>query len=231
MLKSFLHSHIFISACLFFSLGSLSGQEEAEADATGGDAAPASGGDAAAAARTVLETGEFDYAWNLQIDPAILRDMEAAGKGTVTSSFGTAVERLMVNLSNPDAALEIASEMAAVAANNENFSQDEALAMQTAIASQVASAAPEAAAEVAGAIVDAMVGVEGNASGADIAEAAAAMTANVAAADPPVKPVPTTITSIKRLFAGLTRSILFLCVVHLSANGPSGIFESKAILV
>ena len=63
------------------------------------------GGDAAAAARTVLETGEFDYAWNLQIDPAILSDMEAAGKGTVISSFGTAVERLMVNLSNPDAAL------------------------------------------------------------------------------------------------------------------------------
>jgi len=63
------------------------------------------GGDAAAAARTVLETGEFDYAWNLQIDPAILSDMEAAGKGTVTSSFGTAVERLMVNLSNPDPAL------------------------------------------------------------------------------------------------------------------------------
>jgi len=63
------------------------------------------GGDAAAAARTVLETGEFDYAWNLQIDPAILSDMEAAVKGTVTSSFGTAVERLMVNLSNPDPAL------------------------------------------------------------------------------------------------------------------------------
>jgi peptide/nickel transport system substrate-binding protein len=63
------------------------------------------GGDAAAAARTVLETGEFDYAWNLQIDPAILSDMAAAGKGTVISSFGTAVERLMVNLSNPDAAL------------------------------------------------------------------------------------------------------------------------------
>ena len=35
----------------------------------------------------------------------ILSDMEAAGKGTVTSSFGTAVERLMVNLSNPDPAL------------------------------------------------------------------------------------------------------------------------------
>ena len=63
------------------------------------------GGDAASAARTVLETGEFDYAWNLQIDPAILAGMAAAGKGTVISSFGTAVERLMVNLSNPDKAL------------------------------------------------------------------------------------------------------------------------------
>ncbi len=63
------------------------------------------GGDAAAAARSVLETGEFDYAWNLQIDPAILAQMAAAGKGTVVSAFGTGVERLMVNLTNPDAAL------------------------------------------------------------------------------------------------------------------------------
>ncbi len=63
------------------------------------------GGDAASAARAVLETGEFDYAWNLQIDPTILTQMAGAGKGTVVSSFGTSVERLMVNLSNPDPAL------------------------------------------------------------------------------------------------------------------------------
>jgi len=63
------------------------------------------GGDAAAAARSVLETGEFDYAWNLQIDPAILTQMAGAGKGTVVSAFGTGVERMMVNLSNPDPAL------------------------------------------------------------------------------------------------------------------------------
>jgi len=63
------------------------------------------GGDAAAAARSVLETGEFDYAWNLQIDPGILAQMAGAGKGQVVSSFGTSVERIMVNLSNPDAAL------------------------------------------------------------------------------------------------------------------------------
>lgn len=63
------------------------------------------GGDAAAAARSVLETGEFDYAWNLQIDPAILTQMAGAGKGKVVSSFGTSVERIMVNLTNPDPAL------------------------------------------------------------------------------------------------------------------------------
>jgi peptide/nickel transport system substrate-binding protein len=63
------------------------------------------GGDAASAARAVLETGEFDYAWNLQIDPTILDTMEAAGNGKVVAAFGPLVERLMVNLSNPDPAL------------------------------------------------------------------------------------------------------------------------------
>jgi len=63
------------------------------------------GGDAASAARSVLETGEFDYAWNLQIEPEVLQKMAQAGKGTVVSAFGTSVERLMVNMTNPDPAL------------------------------------------------------------------------------------------------------------------------------
>jgi len=63
------------------------------------------GGDAAAAARSVLETGEFDYAWNLQIDPTILSQMEAQGNGTVVTAFGTSVERLHLNQTNPDPAL------------------------------------------------------------------------------------------------------------------------------
>ena len=63
------------------------------------------GGDAVSAARAVLETGEFDYAWNLQVEPEILNTMAAAGKGKVISAFGTAVERLMVQLTNPDPAL------------------------------------------------------------------------------------------------------------------------------
>ena len=58
------------------------------------------GGDAASAARAVLETGEADYAWNLQVEPEILRAMEAAGRGKVVTGFGNAVERLIVNYTN-----------------------------------------------------------------------------------------------------------------------------------
>lgn len=64
------------------------------------------GGDAAAAARSVLETGEFDYAWNLQIPPEALEQMLKAGKGEVVSAFGTLVERIHVNLSDPSPALD-----------------------------------------------------------------------------------------------------------------------------
>jgi peptide/nickel transport system substrate-binding protein len=63
------------------------------------------GGDAASAARAVLETGEADYAWNLQVEPAILNAMELAGNGKVVAEFGTSVERLMVNFTNPDPTL------------------------------------------------------------------------------------------------------------------------------
>ena len=63
------------------------------------------GGDAASAARAVLETGEFDYAWNLQVEPEVLTQMAAAGKGTVVTSFGASVERLIVNQTNDDPGL------------------------------------------------------------------------------------------------------------------------------
>ncbi|RIK44798.1 MAG: peptide ABC transporter [Chloroflexi bacterium] len=63
------------------------------------------GGDAAAAARAVLETGEADYAWNLQVEPQILADMEAAGVGTLVSAFAGNVERILINFTNPSADL------------------------------------------------------------------------------------------------------------------------------
>ena len=41
------------------------------------------GGDAPSAARAVLQTGDYDYAWNLQVDAAVLTQLETGGKGVV----------------------------------------------------------------------------------------------------------------------------------------------------
>ncbi len=63
------------------------------------------GGDAEAAGRAVLETGEFDYAWNLQLAPSVIAGMEAAGKGKTIVGFGTLVERIEMNLTDPSPSL------------------------------------------------------------------------------------------------------------------------------
>jgi peptide/nickel transport system substrate-binding protein len=71
------------------------------------------GGSAAAAARSVLQLGEADYAWNLQIDPVILEAMAQRGRGRIVTSFGANVEFLYLNQTNPDRALgELRSEYA-----------------------------------------------------------------------------------------------------------------------
>jgi len=59
------------------------------------------GGDALAAASAVMETGEFDYAWNTQINPEQQAALAAAGKGVFVNAFGTLVERIEVNLTDP----------------------------------------------------------------------------------------------------------------------------------
>ena len=63
------------------------------------------GGSAVDAARSVLQLNEADYAWNLQIEPEILRSLSAGGGGSIVSAFATAVERLMMNQTNPDPSL------------------------------------------------------------------------------------------------------------------------------
>jgi peptide/nickel transport system substrate-binding protein len=63
------------------------------------------GGDAAAAARAVMETGEFDYAWNTQINPDLQNQMKAGGKGAFVNAFGTLVERIEMNMTDPSPAL------------------------------------------------------------------------------------------------------------------------------
>ena len=64
------------------------------------------GGDALGAGRSVLETGEFDYAWNLQLAPDVIAKMEEAGKGVAIAGFGPLVERLEMNLTDPSPALD-----------------------------------------------------------------------------------------------------------------------------
>jgi len=60
------------------------------------------GGDAASAARAVLETGEYDFGWNIQVEPSILQPMVEVGKGTMLVTPGASVERLNLNFSDPN---------------------------------------------------------------------------------------------------------------------------------
>lgn len=61
------------------------------------------GGDAAAAARSVLQTGDYDYAWNLQVEPEILQSMESEdGAGHLVVEPGTSLERIHFNFTDPN---------------------------------------------------------------------------------------------------------------------------------
>ena len=66
------------------------------------------GGDAESTARSVLEIGEADRAWNLQIAPEILGPMEAAGNGTVLVGFTSQVEHVHLNQTDPESGSDYA---------------------------------------------------------------------------------------------------------------------------
>jgi peptide/nickel transport system substrate-binding protein len=59
------------------------------------------GGDAVSAARAVLQTGEFDYAWNMQVEDDVLRRLESGGKGRVEIWPSGACEHVQVNFTDP----------------------------------------------------------------------------------------------------------------------------------
>jgi peptide/nickel transport system substrate-binding protein len=59
------------------------------------------GGDATSAARAVLQTGEYDYAWNLQVEDEVLKRMEAGGKGKAHIVPGGDIEFIQVNITDP----------------------------------------------------------------------------------------------------------------------------------
>jgi peptide/nickel transport system substrate-binding protein len=61
------------------------------------------GGDAASAARAVIQTGEFDYAWNLAVEPEILQSMLSDDSpGTYVVGTGGSVEMIYLNFSDPE---------------------------------------------------------------------------------------------------------------------------------
>src|SRR3954447_4509294 len=59
------------------------------------------GGDAVSAARAVLQTGEYDYAWNMQLEDEILTKLESTGKGRVTIVETGNIEFVMLNSTDP----------------------------------------------------------------------------------------------------------------------------------
>jgi peptide/nickel transport system substrate-binding protein len=59
------------------------------------------GGDAVSAARAVLQTGEFDYAWNLLVEDEVLKRMEGSGKGRVVVAPGGTTEYMQFNAADP----------------------------------------------------------------------------------------------------------------------------------
>jgi peptide/nickel transport system substrate-binding protein len=61
------------------------------------------GGDAVSAARAVIQTGEYDYAWNMQVEDEILVKLENAGnaKGHAEIIPSRAIEHIQINSTDP----------------------------------------------------------------------------------------------------------------------------------
>ncbi len=59
------------------------------------------GGDAVSAARAVLQTGEYDFAWNMQVEDEILKRLETGGKGHVQILAGGSIEHIQLNNTDP----------------------------------------------------------------------------------------------------------------------------------
>jgi peptide/nickel transport system substrate-binding protein len=59
------------------------------------------GGDAVGAARAVIQTGEYDFAWNMQVEDEQLKRFEQGGKGRVEITPGGNIEHIQVNTTDP----------------------------------------------------------------------------------------------------------------------------------
>jgi peptide/nickel transport system substrate-binding protein len=78
------------------------------------------GGDAASAARAVLQTGEYDLGWNLQVEDEVLTRLEAAGKGRVVVTDGGNFEMIQINFTDPN--VEVDGERASLKTKHPSLS-------------------------------------------------------------------------------------------------------------
>ena len=78
------------------------------------------GGDAVSAARAVLQSGEYDYAWNLQVEDEILKRLEEGGKGRVELVYGGNLEFILLNVTDPN--VEVDGEKASIKTKHFAFS-------------------------------------------------------------------------------------------------------------
>ncbi|GGI31905.1 peptide ABC transporter substrate-binding protein [Bradyrhizobium guangdongense] len=60
------------------------------------------GGDAVSAARAVIQTGEFDFAWNMQVEDEVLLRLEKGGKGKTVYATGGDIEFIAINFTDPN---------------------------------------------------------------------------------------------------------------------------------
>ena len=60
------------------------------------------GGDATSAARAVMQTGDADFAYNIQVEAPVLQQLESGGQGQFVTSFGSQVERIIFNFTDPN---------------------------------------------------------------------------------------------------------------------------------
>jgi peptide/nickel transport system substrate-binding protein len=78
------------------------------------------GGDATSAARAVIQTGEYDYATNLQVDPDVLVSLQKGGVGRAIVSPWAASEMLFLNYTDPN--VEVDGERSSVKSKHPFFS-------------------------------------------------------------------------------------------------------------
>ncbi|POR54339.1 peptide ABC transporter substrate-binding protein [Bosea psychrotolerans] len=59
------------------------------------------GGDAVSAARAVLQTGEYDYAWDTLVEDEVLKRLETGGRGKISAAPAGDVEFITLNTTDP----------------------------------------------------------------------------------------------------------------------------------